>query len=174
MSSPFTFTISQLKLCCLPSLSFQLTPPPAFLMVLLLFLFLASDDTQKSHRSRHRVHKSSGSSHKTMCRSLSCDSQSKGSISTPRGSTVHNLLKTLMIYGLENIGDAFIVSNFKASALQKVDLSKLEMAALWRYWRHFNLVRSYIVLDWMILFLIRTNRFIRLLTLFIFLGGCYS
>lgn len=24
--------------------------------------------------------------------------------------------------------------------MQKVDLSKLEMAALWRYWRHFNLV----------------------------------
>ncbi|KAF7137506.1 hypothetical protein RHSIM_Rhsim07G0235900 [Rhododendron simsii] len=41
--------------------------------------------------------------------SLSCDSQSKGSVTTPRGST-------------------------------KVDLSKLEMAALWRYWRHFNLV----------------------------------
>ncbi|XP_009619278.1 uncharacterized protein LOC107780433 isoform X1 [Nicotiana tabacum] len=68
---------------------------------------MASDDTQKSHRPRHRVHKSSGS-HKAMSRSLSCDSQSKGSISTPRGS-------------------------------MKVDLSKLEMAALWRYWRHFNL-----------------------------------
>lgn len=52
------------------------------------FLFSASDDTQKSHRSRHRVHKSSGSSHKTMCRSFSCDSQSKGSISTPRGPMV--------------------------------------------------------------------------------------
>ncbi|XP_056167134.1 uncharacterized protein LOC115680821 isoform X3 [Syzygium oleosum] len=67
------------------------------------------DDTQKSHKSRHRVHKSSGSSHKTMSRSLSCDSHSKGSISFPRGST-------------------------------KVDLSKLETAALWRYLRHFNLV----------------------------------
>ncbi|KAG6786569.1 hypothetical protein POTOM_008175 [Populus tomentosa] len=72
---------------------------------------LASDDTQKSHRSRNRTHKSTGSSHKTMSRSLSCDSQSKGSISTPRGTT-------------------------------KVDLSKLEVAALWRYWRHFNLVDS--------------------------------
>ncbi|WCJ35291.1 hypothetical protein M5689_016555 [Euphorbia peplus] len=71
---------------------------------------LASDDTQKSHRSRHKTHKSTGSSHKTMSRSLSCDSQSKSSISTPRGATA------------------------------KVDLSKLEMAALWRYWRHFNLV----------------------------------
>ncbi|KAB5526793.1 hypothetical protein DKX38_020640 [Salix brachista] len=70
---------------------------------------LASYDTQKSHRSRNRPHKSTGSSHKTMSRSLSCDSQSKGSVSTPRGAT-------------------------------KVDLSKLEMAALWRYWRHFNLV----------------------------------
>ncbi|GMJ15385.1 SAP30 FUNCTION-RELATED 2 [Hibiscus trionum] len=70
---------------------------------------MASDDTQKSHRSRHRSHKSTGSSHKTMSRSLSCDSQSKSSVSTPIGST-------------------------------KVDLSKLEMAALLRYWRHFNLV----------------------------------
>ncbi|KAK4348753.1 hypothetical protein RND71_031508 [Anisodus tanguticus] len=69
---------------------------------------MASDDTQKSHRSRHRLHKSYGSSHKAMSRSLSCDSQSKGSISTHRGS-------------------------------MKVDLSKLEIAALWRYWRHFNL-----------------------------------
>ncbi|GKV29859.1 hypothetical protein SLEP1_g38745 [Rubroshorea leprosula] len=70
---------------------------------------MASDDTQKPHKSRHRTHKSTGSSHKTVSRSLSCDSQSKGSISTLSGST-------------------------------KVDLSKLEMAALWRYWRHFNLV----------------------------------
>lgn len=70
---------------------------------------LASDDTQKSHhRSRHRPHKSTGSSHKTVSRSLSCDSQSKSSFMTSRGSV-------------------------------KVDLSKLEMAALRRYWRHFNL-----------------------------------
>ncbi|CAL2233385.1 unnamed protein product [Prunus armeniaca] len=80
---------------------------------------MASDDTQKSHRSRQRVHKSSGSSHKTMCRTFSCDSQSKGSISTPRGST-------------------------------KIDLGKLEMAALWRYWRHFNLVSTYTSQDQMI------------------------
>lgn len=59
--------------------------------------FAASDDTQKSHRSRHRTHKSSGSSHKTMSRSLSCDSQSKGSISTPRGSTVWNIC-TLVLF----------------------------------------------------------------------------
>ncbi|KAI3726726.1 hypothetical protein L1987_66528 [Smallanthus sonchifolius] len=71
---------------------------------------LASDDTQKSQRSRHRPHKSTtGSSHnKTVRRSLSCDSQPKSSFTTSRGSV-------------------------------KVDLSKLEMAALRRYWRHFNL-----------------------------------
>ncbi|KAI4321558.1 hypothetical protein MLD38_034924 [Melastoma candidum] len=66
------------------------------------------DDAQKSHRSRHRVHKSSRSSHQTISRTYSYDSQSKSSIST-RVST-------------------------------RVDLSKLEMAALWRYLRHFNLV----------------------------------
>ncbi|XP_073046028.1 uncharacterized protein [Primulina eburnea] len=71
----------------------------------------ASDDTQKSHRSRHRMHRSFGLSHKSIRRSLSCDSQSKDSVSTTRGST-------------------------------KVDLSKLEVAALWRYFRHFNLVDS--------------------------------
>ncbi|KAL1309488.1 hypothetical protein HN51_052171 [Arachis hypogaea] len=71
---------------------------------------MASDDRRKSHKSRHRMHRSLGSSHKTMSRSFSGDSLSKGSsASTPNGST-------------------------------KVYLSKLEMAALWRYWRHFNLV----------------------------------
>ncbi|XP_043714296.1 uncharacterized protein LOC122662659 isoform X2 [Telopea speciosissima] len=69
---------------------------------------MTSDDTQKSHRQRHRSQRSVGSSHKTMSRSFSCDSQSKGSVSPVRVATV--------------------------------DLSKLEMAALWRYWKHFNLV----------------------------------
>ncbi|KAL0432448.1 UNVERIFIED_CONTAM: hypothetical protein Slati_2579100 [Sesamum latifolium] len=70
----------------------------------------AFDDAQKSHRSRHRMHKSFGSSNKTLGRSLSCDdSQSKDSISAQKGSA-------------------------------KVDLSKLEMTALWRYLLHFNLV----------------------------------
>ncbi|KAJ7958065.1 Histone deacetylase complex subunit SAP30/SAP30-like protein [Quillaja saponaria] len=69
---------------------------------------MASDDIHKSHRSRHRVHRPSGSWHKTLSRSFSADSQSKGSITT-HGS-------------------------------MKIDLSKLEMAALWRYWRHFNLM----------------------------------
>ncbi|XP_047327549.1 uncharacterized protein LOC124931195 isoform X2 [Impatiens glandulifera] len=70
----------------------------------------ASDDTQKSHRSRNRLNKWSGSSHRTMSRSLSYDSHSKGSVCAPRGSMI--------------------------------DLSRLEKAALWRYWRHFNLVNG--------------------------------
>ncbi|CAJ2675545.1 unnamed protein product [Trifolium pratense] len=69
---------------------------------------MASDDTQKSNKSRNRMQRSLGSSHKSISRSFSVDSQSKGSISMPHAWTV--------------------------------DLSKLEMSALWRYWRHFNLV----------------------------------
>ncbi|MCL7026426.1 hypothetical protein MKW94_016784, partial [Papaver nudicaule] len=69
-----------------------------------------SDDYQKSHRQRHRSHKlGGGSSHKTINRSFSYDTQFKSSFAPPRHST-------------------------------KVDLSKLEMKALWRYWRHFNLM----------------------------------
>ncbi|KAL5720700.1 hypothetical protein ACHQM5_013343 [Ranunculus cassubicifolius] len=70
---------------------------------------MASDDTQKSHRRRHRRHRPAGSSQKTLSRSFSCDSHSKGSVSP-------------------------------AFAPTKVDLSKLELKALWRYWRHFNLM----------------------------------
>ncbi|CAK9178559.1 unnamed protein product [Ilex paraguariensis] len=68
---------------------------------------LASDNTQKSHRSKHRMQKS-GSLQKTMSRSFSCESHSKGSFSIPQGST-------------------------------KIDLGKLEITTLWRYWRYFNL-----------------------------------
>lgn len=63
---------------------------------------LASDDARKSHRSRHRAHKPTGSPHKTV-------SQFKSSVTTPHGS-------------------------------MKLDLGKLEMAALRRYWQHFNLM----------------------------------
>ncbi|XP_057765993.1 uncharacterized protein LOC130986567 [Salvia miltiorrhiza] len=66
---------------------------------------IAFDDGHKSHRSRHRMHRSSN---KTLRGPLSSDSQLKGSVSTAKGSSV--------------------------------DLSKLEMAALWRYALHFNLV----------------------------------
>lgn len=69
----------------------------------------AFEDAHKSHRSRHRMHRSAN---KTLCRSLSLssDSQLKDSVSTAKGSSV--------------------------------DLSKLEMAALWRYALHFNLVEA--------------------------------
>ncbi|KAF9612418.1 hypothetical protein IFM89_039451 [Coptis chinensis] len=70
---------------------------------------MASDDTQKSHRTRPRSHKSVGSSQKALSGSLSYDSQSKGSVSPAQSGT-------------------------------KVDLSKLQMTALRRYWRHFNLM----------------------------------
>ncbi|KAG6406399.1 hypothetical protein SASPL_133999 [Salvia splendens] len=66
---------------------------------------IAFDDAHKSHRSRHRMHRSSN---KTLRRSLSSDSQLKDSVS--------------------------------AAKVSSVDLSKLEMAALWRYALHFNLV----------------------------------
>ncbi|KAJ0680846.1 putative histone deacetylase complex subunit SAP30/SAP30, SAP30 domain superfamily [Helianthus annuus] len=71
---------------------------------------MASDDTQKVHRSRHRLRKSTTGSpcNKTVGRSLFHDSQSKASFTTSRGSV-------------------------------KIDLRKLEMAALRRYWLHFNL-----------------------------------
>ncbi|KAK9113174.1 hypothetical protein Scep_020693 [Stephania cephalantha] len=72
-------------------------------------LDFASDDTLKSHRSRHRPHKSVGSSNKSSSRSLSSDSHSKDSVSLGRTT-------------------------------MKVDLSKLETTALWRYLRHFDLV----------------------------------
>ncbi|XP_072972901.1 uncharacterized protein [Typha angustifolia] len=72
---------------------------------------LASDDTQlqKPHKPRSRQHKVS--TNKSLSRSPSCDSQSKGSVSSSRSTT-------------------------------RVDLSKLETTALWRYWRHFNLDAS--------------------------------
>ncbi|KAH6778826.1 histone deacetylase complex subunit [Perilla frutescens var. hirtella] len=66
---------------------------------------IAFDDAHKSHRSRHRMHRSAS---KALRRSLSSESQLKDSVSTAKGSSV--------------------------------DLGKLEMAALWRYALHFNLV----------------------------------
>ncbi|CAH2036848.1 unnamed protein product [Thlaspi arvense] len=70
---------------------------------------MTSEDTLKPHKSKQRGQRSSRSSHKTMSRSLSSDSQSKSSGFTPPDN-------------------------------MKVDLSKLEMPALLKYWRHFNLV----------------------------------
>ncbi|XP_077233583.1 uncharacterized protein LOC143875886 isoform X2 [Tasmannia lanceolata] len=54
---------------------------------------LASDDTQKLHRPRHRPHKTIGSSHKASSRSHSCDSHSKGSISPIRKGVTVDLSK---------------------------------------------------------------------------------
>ncbi|WOL11648.1 hypothetical protein Cni_G20412 [Canna indica] len=68
-----------------------------------------SDDMQAQKRQRSRVGHHKGSSNRSLSRSHSSDSHSKGSVSSSRGAT-------------------------------KVDLSKLETRALWRYWRHFNLV----------------------------------
>ncbi|KAL1564448.1 hypothetical protein AAHA92_06790 [Salvia divinorum] len=67
---------------------------------------IAFEDAHKSHRLRHRIHRSSN---KTLRRSVSSESQQKDSVSTAKGSSV--------------------------------DLSKLEMAALWRYALHFNLLQ---------------------------------
>ncbi|WOH02927.1 hypothetical protein DCAR_0522317 [Daucus carota subsp. sativus] len=79
---------------------------------------LASDDTQKSHRSNHRIRTSTGSSHKNehknVHKSLSCDAQSKRLTTSPSGM-------------------------FR-NTLSHVDLSKLDRAALWKYYRHFNLM----------------------------------
>lgn len=40
----------------------------------------------------------------------------------------------------------FMVKIFQCFLVQKVDLSKLETTALWRYWRHFNLVSTSIIM----------------------------
>ncbi|XP_076911859.1 uncharacterized protein LOC143569963 isoform X2 [Bidens hawaiensis] len=70
---------------------------------------LASDDTQKPHQSRHRSHKSTTGS--------------------SHNKTVSRSLSC----------DSQPKSSFTTSRGSVVDLSKLEMAALRRYWRHFNL-----------------------------------
>ncbi|CAN7042014.1 unnamed protein product [Brassica oleracea var. botrytis] len=71
--------------------------------------YMTSEDTLKPHKSKLRGQRSSRSSHKTLSRSLSPDSQSKSSAFTPPQN-------------------------------MKVDLSKLKMPALLKYWQHFNLV----------------------------------
>nr|VDC88805.1 unnamed protein product [Brassica rapa] len=73
---------------------------------------LACEDTLKPHKSKQRGYRSARLSHKAMCRALSSDSHSKSSTITPPVNMVIN----------------------------KVDLSKLDMPALQRYIRHFNLV----------------------------------
>ncbi|URE38055.1 hypothetical protein MUK42_13047 [Musa troglodytarum] len=72
---------------------------------------MAFDDTQSQKLQNSKIRPHKGSFSKSLSRSHSSDSQSKGSISSSRGT-------------------------------MKVDLSKLETTALWRYWRHFNLVNA--------------------------------
>ncbi|KAJ8645732.1 hypothetical protein MRB53_007480 [Persea americana] len=54
---------------------------------------MASDETQKLHRPRHRSHRTTGSAHKATSRSHSFDLQSKGSVSPTRGVTKVDLSK---------------------------------------------------------------------------------
>ncbi|XP_066361893.1 uncharacterized protein [Miscanthus floridulus] len=70
---------------------------------------MASDDAQSPKPQRSRSRQHRGFHRKSLSRSMSCDSHSKTSVSS--SSRAHT----------------------------KVDLSKLELTALWRYWRHFNL-----------------------------------
>jgi len=89
MSSPFAFTISKVLVSY-----FNPGRPHHFFIFyfvkIVLFDLSASDDTQKSHKPRHRMHRTLGSSHhKTMSRSFSGDSHSKGSVSMPHGSAVY-------------------------------------------------------------------------------------
>lgn len=92
-SSPFAFATISLKV--LVSYFFNVYWPHHYFNLLfilcVIFDFSASDDTQKTHKSRHRMHRSLGSSHKTMSRSFSGDSQSKGSVTMTHGSMVYQL-----------------------------------------------------------------------------------
>ncbi|CAN6299671.1 unnamed protein product [Urochloa humidicola] len=73
---------------------------------------MASDDAQSPKAQRSRSRQNRGFHRKSLSRSMSCDSHSKTSVSS--SSRAHT----------------------------KVDLSKLELTALWRYWHHFNLDAS--------------------------------
>ncbi|KAE8656569.1 hypothetical protein F3Y22_tig00116999pilonHSYRG00007 [Hibiscus syriacus] len=104
---------------------------------------LTSDDTQKSLRSRHRTHKLSGSCHKRVGRSPSCDSQSKAISSASLEWYSSPLLEIILCSSPSPLLCWIVASGYSAHynwRCIKIDLSKLEMAALWRYWRYFNLV----------------------------------
>lgn len=45
-----------------------------------------------------------------------------------------------IIFGPHCFCSLYLYTFFWLVTMQKVDLSKLELTALWRYWRHFNLV----------------------------------
>jgi hypothetical protein len=81
-----------------------------------------------------------GSSHKSMSRSFSVDSQTKGSVSIPNAWTIYINLTYFSL----TVVDIFpviclkpinvLVVQLLKNIVQKVDLSKLEMSALWRYY----------------------------------------
>lgn len=73
---------------------------------------VVSDDAQSPKRQRSRNRQYRGHHCKSLSRSTSCDSHSKAYISS------------------------------SPRALTKVDLSKLGLTALWRYWHHFSLDAS--------------------------------
>ncbi|KAK1395677.1 putative histone deacetylase complex subunit SAP30/SAP30-like protein [Heracleum sosnowskyi] len=121
---------------------------------------LASEETQKSHRSIHRIHTSNGSSYKNNCdnarMSFSCDVQSKGlttfSSSRDTQKSHRSRNRTHKSSGSshknDRRNDGMPLSHdaqFKGPASTppasvKVDLSKLDEASLWRYWRYFKLM----------------------------------
>ncbi|EOA35578.1 hypothetical protein CARUB_v10020787mg [Capsella rubella] len=98
---------------------------------------MTTEDTLKPHKSKQRGHRSSRLSQKAIGRAFSCDSHSKNSSLTHRGNMV--------VHRTSSTGGIFIIMLFgysfgKMVSVQKVDLSKLDMPALLRYWRHYNLV----------------------------------
>lgn len=74
---------------------------------------MASDEMHSQKPHKSRSRSHKVSAHKSFSRSHSCDSQSKGSVSSSSRVTT-----------------------------TRVDLSKLETTALWRYWHHFNLMEQ--------------------------------
>ncbi|KAL8145071.1 uncharacterized protein LOC141705788 isoform X2 [Apium graveolens] len=121
---------------------------------------LASEETQKSHRSIHGRPTSTGSSHKNnrdnAPMSLSCDAQSKGLTTFP---SAHNDTqkshrsrnRTHKSTGSSHKNDRKNArkplscdAQFKGTAttppVSTVDLSKLDEDSLRRYWQYFNLM----------------------------------
>lgn len=120
---------------------------------------LASEETQKSHRSVHRMHTSTGSSHKNgdnARMSLSCDAQSIGLTTFPSAHDdtqkshrsrhrTHKSTGSSHKNGRKNASthlscDAQFKGQATTPSVSMVDLSKLDEASLRKYWRYFNLM----------------------------------
>lgn len=112
--------------------------------------FAASEDTLKTHKAKQRGYRSARLSHKAMCRGLSCDSHSKTLTSTPRMNMVIYAFGNCGIYAFECFWVTLLMGKGTTWLwTQKVDLSKLDMPALQRYIRHFNLVSSRGTFSWL-------------------------